>query len=470
MSVFRIYPTKSNTIASNNFSNLNSGQNAVADLWYGGGGTDTAPEKRNSISRFLLYFNLDKLQQKINIKEINENFVTSYKLKLKNSKPRDFVLEDEYEYDVLHKEISSSFDLIVFPINKYWEEGRGYDLTKELYVVKQKGNAMVSGVSNWNYATSINTWDEPGVFINPTASTNFSSSQHFDIGNEDLSIDISDIVRDWLSGGSENNGIAIAYRRDYELISSSTRCISSFFTEKTNSAYKPFIEVLYNQTIQDDRKQVSSNRPSNLFLYTFSGHNFSNINMANVTVDIKKGNLVVLSGLVPSQLSTGAYYINVLMSGASAGEKYMDIWKNVSFDTFDNQDITQNFQIQKNYYLNKPSINEYVIETYGIEQGKILNQDDRVRVYCDLRVNYSIGKPSTAYSLQYRLIMNNEIETIPWTDVNRAVFDDCSINYFDLDCSWLLHNQTYQINFKINEMGTSRVMPERIDLKVIKPF
>jgi len=472
MSIFRIYPSKSNTIAGSYFSNLNSGQNAVTDLWYGGGGTDTSPEKRNSVSRFLVYFDLNNLQQKFSTKEINDSLVTSYRLKLTNSKPSDFVLEDDYEYDILFKKVATSFDLIAFPINKYWEEGRGYDLTKEIYTVKQKGNYLINGVSNWVSATTQSIWDEPGIYTNPTASTVFYATQHFDIGNEDINMDVTDIVRNWLSGGSENYGIAIAYRRDYELLSTNTRYICSFFTEKTNSAFKPYLEVSYNQVIQDDRKQITNNRISNLFLYTFSGHNFTNINLSAVTVDIKNGSNVVFSGLTPIQLSTGTYYINVWMSGATAGEKYTDIWNNVSFNfPYDNQNIEQTFQIQKNYYTaSKPSINEYVLEVYGIEQGKIIHQDEKIRVYCDLRVNYSISKPTTSYSLQYRIIMNNQVEIIPWTEVNQAVISDCKTNYFDLDASWLLHNQTYQINFKINEMGTSRVMPERIDLKVIKPF
>jgi hypothetical protein len=284
-------------------------------------------------------------------------------------------------------------------------------------------------------------------------------------------MDVTNIVKDWLSGGSENYGIGIAYRRDYELLSTDTRYISSFFTEKTNTAFKPCLEVVYNQVIQDDRKQVSNNRPSNLFLYTFSGHNFSNINLSAVTVDIKRGNVMIYTGLTPTQLSTGTYYVNVWMSGATAGEKYTDVWNNVSFSQYDTQNVEQTFQIQKNYYTaSRPSINEYALEVYGIEQGKIIHQDEKIRVYCDLRVNYSINKPSTSYCLKYRLIMNNQVEVIPWTEVNQAVIDDCKTNYFDLDASWLLHNQTYQINFMVDEMGTSRVMPERIDLKVIKPF
>ncbi len=471
MSIFRIYPTKSNTIAGSYFSALNSGQNAVTDLWYGGGGTDTAPEKRNSVSRFLMYFDISDLQSKISTKEINDSYVTSYKLKLTNSKPSDLILEEDYEYDVLYKKVAASFDLIAFPINKYWEEGRGYDLTQEIYVVKQKGNYYVSGASNWNYATSLVTWDEPGVYTDPTASTVFYATQHFDIGNEDIDMDITDIVRDWLSGGSENYGIALAYRRDYELLSTDTRYICSFFTEKTNSAFKPYIEVQYNQVIQDDRKQVTNNRPSNLFLYTFSGHNFANVTLSAITVDIKRSGSIVYADLTPTQLTTGIYYVNVWMSGATVGEKYTDLWKNVSFSQYDNQNIEQNFQIQDNYYTSKiPTINDYVLETYGIEQGQILNQNDHIRVFCDLRVNFSTSKPTTRYSLQYRLVMNNQTEIIPWTEVNQAVINNCQTNYFDLDGSWLLHNQTYEIAFKINEMGTNRVMPERIVFKVIKPF
>lgn len=472
MSIFRIYPSKSNTIASSSFSLLNSGQNAATNLWYGGGGTDTAPDKRNSISRFLVKFDLAYLQQKMSSKEINESLVTSYKLKLKNSIPSDFVLEDEYEHDILRKKIATSFDLVCFPINKDWEEGRGYDLAKEFYLVKQKGNPLYSGVSNWNLSTSIINWDEPGVYADPTASTVFNATQHFDIGNEDIDFDVTNIVRDWLSGGSANNGFGITFRRDYELLSTDTRYISSFFTEKTNTAFKPFLEVAYNQVIQDDRKQVASNRPSNLFLYTFSGHNFVNIaNLSAVTVDIKLGNTNVYTGLTPIQLSTGVYYVNVWMSAATAGQKYTDVWNNVSFSPYDNQAISQTFQIQKKYFTsNTPTINEYVLEPYGIEQGAILHQDDRIRVYCDLRVNFSTSKPATAYSLQYRIIMNNQSEIIPWTEVNQAVIDDCKTNYFDIDASWFLQNQTYQISFKINEMGTSRVMPEKLDFKVIKPF
>lgn len=474
MGVFRIYPSKSNSIASGAYQNYNSGQNAVTDLWYGGGGTDTAPERRNSISRFIIKFDLSELSDKFSLKEINENLVSSYKLKLKNAIPGDRILEPEYEFDVLDKRVAASYDLIVFPINKDWDEGRGYDLYKENYLVKQRGNPLITGYSNWNSATSVIDWDAPGVYENPTASTAVTIyvTQHFDIGNEDIDVDVTSIINDWLSGGSENYGFGIAYRRDYELLSTDTRYISSFFTEKTNTAFKPYIEVSYNQSFLDDRMQVTNNRTSRLFLYTFSGNNAVNYFSAG-TVEIQTlAGASVYTGLTPTQQENGVYYVDVLMSAATRGQQYKDVWQNITFvPGIDQQSISQVFTIKDNFYLNNvPQVNEYSISVYGISDNSILSIGETNKVFVDLRVNYSSrNQPETAYDLKYRMVMNNQVEVIPWTSVNQAVINKCKSNYFVLETSWLLHNQTYRIEYRVDEFGTKRVLPNSTVFKVIRP-
>jgi hypothetical protein len=474
MGVFRIYPEKSNTIASGVYQNFNSGQNSVTDIWFGGGGTDTAPERRNSISRFIVKFDLSELANKFNLKEINQDLVVSYRLKMTNAIPGDRILEPEYEFDVLDKRISASYDLIAFPINKDWDEGRGYDLYKENYLVKQYGNPLLTGYSNWNSATLATTWDEPGVYENPTASTavTYYSTQHFDIGNENIDMDITDIVNDWLSGGSENYGIGIAYRRDYELLSTDTRHIASFFTEKTNSAFKPYIEVVYNQSFMDDRLQVTNNRASRLFLYTYSGNNAVNYFSAG-TVEIRTlAGAPVITGLTPTQLETGVYYVDVLMNNANRGEQYQDVWQGITFvPGVDQQNITQVFTIKDNFYLNNvPQVNDYSISVYGIGNNSILSIGETHKVFVDLRVNYSSrNQPSTAYDLKYRMVMNNQDEVIPWTSINQAVINKCKQNYFVLETGWLLHNQTYRIEFRVDEFGTKRVLPNSVTFKVIRP-
>lgn len=474
MSIFRIYPSKSNTIASGIYSNFNSGQNSISDLWYGGGGTDTSLERRRSVSRFIVKFDLDELVNKLNSKEINGDLISSYKLKMTNAIPGDRILEPEYEFNVLDKQVAASFDLITFPINKDWDEGRGYDLYQENYLVKQRGNPLYSGYSNWNSATLANTWDEPGVYDNPTASTavTYYSTQHFDLGNESVDMDITDIVNDWLSGGSQNNGLGIAYRRDYELLSTDTRYVSSFYTENTNSAFKPYIEVVYNQSFQDDRLQVSNNRLSRLFLYTFSGNNSVNYFSAS-TVEIQTiAGVPVYTGLTPTQQENGVYYVDILMSAATRGQQYKDIWQGVTFvPGIDQQDITQIFTVRDNYYLSStPNVNNYSISIYGVDNNSILSLGDTHKVFVDLRVNYSSrNQPETAYDLKYRMVMNNQVEVIPWTSVNQAVINKCKQNYFVLETGWLLSNQSYRIEYRIDEFGTKRVLPNSTVFKVIKP-
>jgi hypothetical protein len=474
MGVFRIYPSKSNTMASGIYQIFNSGQNAVTDLWYGGGGTDTSPARRNSISRFIVKFDTDELASKLNSKEINGDLVVSYKLKMTNAVPGDRILEPEFEFDKLDKRISASFDLIAFPINKDWDEGRGYDLFQENYLVRQNGNPIITGYSNWNYATMVDSWDEPGVYTNPTAATAVTSysTQHFDIGDEDIDMDITSIVNDWLSGGSVNNGIGVAYRRDYELLSTDTRYVASFYTEKTNSAFKPYIEVTYNQSFKDDRLQVSNNRVSRLFLYTFSGNNAVNYFSAG-TVDITTtSNVPVYTGLIPVQQENGVYYVDVHMSAATRGQQYKDVWNNVTFvPGVDQQDITQIFTIKDNYYTNNvPQVNDYSISIYGIGNNSILSLGETHKVFVDLRVNYSSrNQPKTAYDLKYRIVMNNQDEVVPWTSVNQAIINKCATNYFVLETGWLLHNQSYKIEYRIDEFGTKRVMPDSTVFRVIRP-
>lgn len=472
MSRLRIYPSKENTIASGVYKDYNSSQNAVADLWYGGG-TSAEGEYAASISRHLLYFNLDALRLKLATGVINSALTVSYRLRMKNAVPSDKVLDKEQEFKKMQRSIAASFDIVAFPIDRPWDEGRGYDLIKERSLVHNLMSPRLSGYSNWVSASTMTAWAQPGIFDDPTASTINHAYQHFELGSEDMNIDITHMVKDWLSGGSANNGVAVAYRRDYELISANTRWVASFFTHNTNFAFKPYLEVIFDeQVIMDDRTNVTNNRKSRLFLYTFSGNSAENYHSASTVNILSSNNTIVHSDLVPKQMEKGVYYVDVFMSGASRGQKFKDVWQGVTFDPrYDVQDISQNFTIQDNYYTsNQPDLNEYALNVYGINNGAVFSNDELIRVHCDIRVNYSNNIPKKPYVLRYRIVMNNQEETIPWTRVNQAVISGQRTNYFLLDTSWLLHNQTYVIQFKVEEMGTSRIIPFDTAFKIMRPF
>jgi hypothetical protein len=418
-----------------------------------------------------MQFDLTSLVQKFADTDIMSGNVTSYKLKMKNAVPRDRILEREGSFTQLDKVIASSYDLIAFPISTAWDEGRGYDLLESEFVFTRYGVPRITGYSNWNSATTLTAWGEAGVYANPTASTANTSSQHFSLGSEDIDMDITAMVQNWITGGT-NNGLGIAYARPYELTSSDTQSFSSFFTQHTNTSFKPYIEVNYSQLIEDDLNYISTNRTSKVFLYTFSGDaaaNYTSIGSVNVT---DTNGTAIHSNLAVTQVEKGVYYVNFLMSSATVGQRYHVVWNDVVFETgIDTTIFTQKFNVKENYYQRFPSVNEYAVDIYGIENGSTIKSEDVVKVFVELRSNYnSLNAPSNPYKIFYRIIMNNQEEVQPWERLNRVVLDKDQMHYFSLDTSWLLHNQSYRIEFKVQEFGTNRTLPEKVEFKVLNPF
>ena len=471
MGIFRIYAQKNNTIASGKpYEKYNSSFNEICNLWYGGGSDSIIDSSTmNSISRFLIYFDLTELNDKINSKEIMIENIDSFVLKMKNCLPSDELLETVKNSYVPPKFVANSFDLIAFPINKYWDGGVGYDLNNNIYVAKSNGSVYVTGYSNWNYATSLTTWTEPGIYTNPTASTPNYTIQHFDVGDEDLEMDVTKIVNSWLTGGSQNNGICVCFARPYELISGDTRNIASFFTKHTNTAFKPFLEVNYDQTIKDDRFQFNVQNVNRLFLFTYSQNQPINYFSAG-TVNIQDYNGNVLSSYSPNQMQTGVYYVDVYLPNANPGDILYDVWKGVTFNPgYDVQDFAQEFVVKQNLYKNNSKgVNQYSLRTYGLENNAIIDYDGIIRIYVESSVNFTNNNAYVPYGLQYKMIMNNKDEIIPWTDANFTNIDNTLTYFFDLDTSWLINNQTYKISFKINELGTKKVVEENIYFRVLK--
>lgn len=473
MNKLRIYPSKENTIQSGSiYEKLNASQENVFSLVYGGGtGTNNLSNGRNSISRHLVYFDLADLQEKYSNYTINSAYTVSYVLKFKNAIPLDKMLEPEFVFDVLNKGIASSFDVIAFPIPMFWNEGRGGSLDDQKSITFKNMSAVLTGYSNWLSATSQDSWGEPGIYINPSANTPFVCTQHFSLGSEDISIDVTTIVNDWLSGGSVNYGIAIAYSRPFELLSTDTRYISSFYTNKINYSTKPYLEVNYNQVIKDDRHFLTNNRVSRLFLYLFSGNQATNYYSAG-TVSIKSSaNAIVYSGLTSTHHSKGVYYVDILMSGATKSQRYKDVWEGITFNPgIDQTTFTNTFEIRDNYYNNNNrKVSDYAIDVYGIPNNAPLTSGEVYRIYADARVAYSTKKPVTDFGLEYKITMATE-EVIPWTPMNISIIDDCLSCYFDLDTSWLLNAQIYKIEFQISEFGTKRLITDALTFRILNPI
>ena len=93
--------------------------------------------------------------------------------------------------------LPQDFNLIVAPVSRSWNEGSGLDMDE----YKDLGQA------NWGLSARSTAWTSQGGDYLTASNYNV----HFAQGYEDISLDVSEIVERWLTGGNEftNYGFGI---------------------------------------------------------------------------------------------------------------------------------------------------------------------------------------------------------------------------------------------------------------------
>lgn len=196
MSIFKSYFSKNNTIISN--SPTNTAKNPVSEIFYGG-----------FYSRMLLQIDLSEMIKRMDDGFINRDAIQKHVLKLTNTiNPTDSSFFNE-SLDFTTKR-ASSFSLVVFKINESWDEGTGYDYsdTRTQY---PNQNTYSDNASNWYYSNSLSLWNNEGVRDN----ADIIGTQHFDNGNENLEIDITEYINNVLDGNEEHYGLGISFDIPY---------------------------------------------------------------------------------------------------------------------------------------------------------------------------------------------------------------------------------------------------------------
>lgn len=131
-------------------------------------------------------------------------------------------------------EIPLEYILMVHPIAQSWEMGTG-----------RRNNEPITttGVS-WNYRDGDAAWTTTG-------STYLSSSlatQSFSYDSTDLSVNITNIVQDWINDTIENHGLVIK-RQDVEEDDTMTYGVIRFFSNETSTIYRPRLEIVWEEAV-----------------------------------------------------------------------------------------------------------------------------------------------------------------------------------------------------------------------------
>ena len=438
--VIRTFFDRNNTIIKN--SNINTGRNPVTELFYGG------PEGENKYSRYLFHFDETRLINLYTGGTFADLSKLKHTLKLTNTATFDTgLLNGNYQ----SKDRACSFDLIVFGINQYWDEGVGYDFQACGLL---NGDCAVSvAPSNWiNAQTGINWANGSGVYSGyPTV----IATQHFDAGNENIEIDVTDYVNGLILG-NPNYGLGLAYSRALELTNTRTIQYVGFFTRHTQTFYEPYIETTYSSYIKDDRNNFFLDKPNKLYLYVNLAGNPTNLdNIPSVEIYDQDGNIYAsYSSSEVNHETKGVYSIDIMIPSADFtwGYLFNDVWTDININGVSRPDITLDFELKDSfeYYNigNADSLPKKVaVSISGVYAQEKIKRGDIRKVIVSTRIPYTVEQTQYITNIKYRLYVKEGKNEVTVTDFEQIELTT-NYNYFLLDTPSLIPN-TYYLDVQV---------------------
>ncbi len=476
MGNLRTYFDKDTVIVRN--SCVNTGRNPIAEIFHGGS-TNVNDLK---YSRYIFNVSLSDLVTKVNDGSLFINNMT-HKINLTNTSC--------FDVELFCKTVSSScgevkrataFDLILFKVPEEWDEGNGYDYVESRSLGCDLGDQVYcEGPANWEERTTATPWLEAGIYEgDPTiytsgGGTGFTGStidlvigtQHFDHGDENLCIDITDYINGLISSGITATTLGVSFDYPEEVAPQEDVCYVGFFTKDTQTVYEPFMETVFDDAIKDNRDNFYLDKDNRLYLYVNAGGERTNATFSGV--DIYDHNDILYQSIPSSgisQTSTGEYYVTVNVpsnpvSGYCGNIQFRDIWKDVTINGNNLGNIELDFIIEeKESYYNIGSVNsagasglgvgdagnlsiyDYHFSLDGIMLKEKIKRGDTRRVNVTAQIPFVFDQSQAVDKIYYRIYIKEgqtQLDYIDWTEVNRTPDG----NYFLIDTSWFIPNDYY---------------------------
>jgi len=323
--------------------------------------------------------------------------------------------------------------------------------------------------STWTQARnsgSINAVDD-GKWISAGgdyhASPTFTAT--FTEGYEDLEVDVTSLVEEWLDGTKDNYGFGIKLTDAVEAETKSYYT-KKFFARGTEFYYKrPVLEARWDSSVKDDRGSFyasSSLAPADdnlntLYLYNRIRGRLRDIpaigtNDIEVSLYDSAGGTQIGSTFTGSHVSTGIYKCSVYADTSETS--IIDVWHSGGVEYYTGSISVDNFSL--NIY--NPS-ERYILNISNLKEHYGPTETARFKLYARPRNwspnIYTVAQttpattiiPSASYEIS-RASDNYPIIPFGTGSTNHTMLSyNVSGNYFDLDMSNLETDQMYTIKF-----------------------
>lgn len=431
MSYFRSYFEKNNTILKD--SQVNTAKNPNTELIYG-----------STFSKFIFKVDFTELKAKVSSGEFVVTSGTTHTLHLTNT-----IFGDETllrQKNGRGRDRTTSFDLIIFKVPEFWDEGIGFDYEDQVFDFTDGNNTFDERPSNWFNRTTLDKWTTDGVYSNDPV---IIKTIHFDNGNEDIKADITNYVNGIIVSGNTDHGMGLAFSVLYQDIESEVDQSVAFFTKYTQTFFEPFVETHFEDTINDNRQNFIENVNQNLYLYVTKGNNFYNLGTLP-SVDITDANGAVLPGLgnlTTTKVRKGIYKVTFGLNGLLCDGKrfYYDKWKGLIIDGTGIDPVVQKF-VPKPYTYNftvgenVKELERYSVQFFGIKLNEKIKRGETRKIVTTFR-SIDVPKSELFNEVYYRIYIREgktNVNVFDWT-----LLDKTNENSFMLDTSYLIPREYY---------------------------
>ena len=348
------------------------------------------------------------------------------------------------------------------------------------------------------------SWTTEGGDYHTTAATLYS--QTFKEGYEDLDVDISELVEQWIAGTKSNYGVGVMMSGSYEDGTDKRSYYTKRFSARGTQYFfkRPTIEARWDKAKTDDRASFylsSSMAPAadnlnTLYLYNYVRGQLKNIpavgSTGSVLVSIYSGttapsgdklgmpaggNVVTANHLnvTGGDGSTGIYSASFAVTSSIASTEYLyDVWHSGSTQYFTGSAISLKTFAGSNLDPNP----NYVINITNLKTEYSRDEKARFRIFTRLQ-NWN----PTIYTKATATAETTNIEKLfykirrPFDDVTAIPYGtgsveytklsyDTSGSYFDLSIDLLESGYLYEINFIHYTNGKYVKQPEIFRFKV----